>query len=336
MNDSLLDRHVRRQAFLDLGTNAARLAVYAIAPGAPAAPLAERRIVTRLGAGAARNRLAEAGIRRALEAARRLAALARRYRAPLTAVATAAVRDCSNRAEFRARFRAAAGVPLQIIGSGREARLIYRALADSIPADPPTLLLDIGGGSTELSIGTNRRIYEVISWPLGAVRLSEQFPRAMGAGPVPGAVYRQMQREASRSAGARLAALRRHGAISAVGVAGTAGALAALLAARQAVPEDAEPVIACRWINRLAEQMRRLPLAERRALPGMSAGRADIILAGLAILSVILQTLRIRRLRLSRASLRDGLLLEAMSHPPHPATQRRAQDGITALAGSGA
>ncbi len=89
-----------------------------------------------------------------------------------------------------------------------------------------------------------------------------------------------------------------------------------------------EPVIACRWINRLAEQMRRLPLAERRALPGMSAGRADIILAGLAILSVILQTLRIQRLRLSRAGLRDGLLREALE-PVSPG-------GVTASTGSGA
>ncbi len=329
MNGKYRNGRSRRLAFLDLGTNAARLAVYAIGPRRPPSLLAERRIVTRLGAGARGRRLAEAGMRRALVAARRLASDARRLRAPITAIATAAVRDAANRADFLERFRAAAGVPLQIIGGSREARLVYRALADSIPAKPPpTLMLDIGGGSAELIIGTSRRIYAAVSLPLGAVRLSELYPRAMGAGPVPGAVYRQMQRYVIRSAGARLRALRRYGAVSAVGVAGTAGAVAALLAARQPAPDNLEPVIAPRSVERLAERMRRLPLAQRRALPGMTAGRADIILAGLAVLSVILRDLRIQRLRLSRAGLRDGLLREALE-PVSPG-------GVTASTGSGA
>ncbi|MGI6087715.1 MAG: Ppx/GppA phosphatase family protein [Kiritimatiellia bacterium] len=313
MNAILPDQHIRHHAFLDLGTNAARLAVYAIAADAPPSLLTERRIVTRLGSSINGNMPDEAGIRRALEAARRLSLIAKEYRASLTAIATAAVRDSAGRTEFCERFRAITGVPLQIISGYREARLIYHALANSIPADPPTLLLDIGGGSTEIIVGSSKKIHEIISWPIGAVRLSEQFPRSMRAEPTPAAVYCQMQYYVQRHAGARVASLRRYNAVSAVAVAGTSYSLAALITARTAAPDASEPVIACSLINHLAEQIRRLSRAERRALPGMSSGRADIILAGLAILSTILQTLRLQRLHLSNAGLRDGLLREFLS-----------------------
>lgn len=312
-----------------MGTNAARLAVYAIRAQAPPALIAERRMVTRLGAGTVRKNLSEPAMRRALAAARRLAAAARRLRAPLTAVATAAVRDCANRAEFRARFHAAAGVPLQIISGRREARLIYRALSGSIPADPPTLMLDIGGGSTELIVGTSTRICAAISLPLGAVRLAEIFPRITRSEPIPGAVYRKMQRYIRQAAGARITTLRRHGAIAAIGVGGATGAIAAMLAARHSAPaaDAAGPTLAADLPDRLAEQLRRLPLAQRRCLPGMTPDRADIILAGIAILAVILRDLRIRRLRISRCGLRDGLLAEIMPtggrHPPPAAPVRR-------------
>lgn len=318
MNEILHDQRVRHHAFLDLGTNAARLAVYAIAVGAPPRLLIERRIATRLGSAINGKKPDEAGIRRTLEAVRRLSLIANKYRASLTAIATAAVRDSANRTEFCARFRATTGVPLQIISGYREAQLIYHALANSIPTDPPTLILDIGGGSTEIIVGSSHRMYKIMSWPMGAIRLSEQYPRTMGAAPTPGAVYCQMQYYVQQHIGARVASLRRYKATTAVAVAGTAGALAALVTARTSAADVAEPVIPCRLINHLAEQMRRLSRAERRALPGMFADRADIILAGLAILSTILQTLSLQRLHLSNAGLRKGLLQEFLSRRLSP------------------
>ena len=165
-----------RVAVVDIGTNSTRLLVAEVADGRIADELYRRTEITRLGEGVdATGRLSEA----AMERVRGVCA---RYRDVIdnlgakrvVAILTSAVRDAANGDEFREELRRRFGFDAETISGEREARLTYRGATNGRGHDEPLLVLDIGGGSTELVIGAGDDVEFRVSTQIGAVRFTER------------------------------------------------------------------------------------------------------------------------------------------------------------------
>ncbi|HEX9243859.1 MAG TPA: Ppx/GppA phosphatase family protein [Anaeromyxobacter sp.] len=300
-----------RFATIDVGTNTVLLLV-AERRAAGFEPLLERAEITRLGRGVdASGRLDPAAIRETVAVLADYARDARALGAPVLAcVATSAARDASNGAEFFDAARAEAGVAPEVIAGDEEARLVFAsAWRDFGRAGEPLAVLDVGGGSTELSFGDGPAPRGRVSLQVGAVRLTERHVR----GDPPPAVEVEAVRGAARAAVRALAALPgRPAGGRLVGVAGTVTTLAAVL---QALPAyDAARVhgssLALADVERLAATLAALTVPERAALPGMEPKRADVILAGAIVVAEAMRVTGFDALVVSDRGVRWGLLYD--------------------------
>jgi exopolyphosphatase/guanosine-5'-triphosphate,3'-diphosphate pyrophosphatase len=297
-----------RLAAIDVGTNTVLLLV-AERRGGALAPVLERAEITRLGRGVdASGRLDPAAIRETVRVLADYAASARSLGAArIACVATSAARDASNGSEFFEEARRAAGLVPEVISGDEEARLVWAsAWRDFGAAGGPLAVLDVGGGSTELSFGDGPLPRGRTSLQVGAVRLTERHVRS----DPPSADEVGRLREAARAAlqPARALPLPPGGRL--VGVAGTVTTLSAVA---QALPVyDAERVhgapLLRAEIEALAGRLAGLTVAERAALPGMEPKRADVILAGAVIVAEAMALLGFDRLTVSDRGVRWGLL----------------------------
>jgi exopolyphosphatase/guanosine-5'-triphosphate,3'-diphosphate pyrophosphatase len=274
---------VTRVGAVDLGTNSTRLLVADVA-GGRVDEIVRRTEITRLGNGVDARRLLRPA------ATGRVRAVLDRYRAELDALAagrtlavgTSAIRDAANGEAFLAEVEAAYGFTVRLLSGDEEAELTLRGAG---PLASGTLLVDIGGGSTEL-IGAGGRT----SLDIGSVRLTERFLHS------------------DPPAGAELAAAAEHvravlpplEPAAAVGAAGTVEQL-------QVLAGDLTLAAVEQQLDRLAA----LPLAERRAVPGLVAARAPVIVAGALIVREVLRRYGLGRLDFSRRDLLDGVALGA-------------------------
>jgi exopolyphosphatase/guanosine-5'-triphosphate,3'-diphosphate pyrophosphatase len=298
-----------RWATIDVGTNTVLLLV-AERRGATLAPVLERAEITRLGRGVdASGRLDPAAVQETVAVLADYVRAARELGAPVIAcVATSAARDAANGALFFEAARAAAGVSPEVISGEEEARLVWAsAWRDFGGAGGALAVLDVGGGSTELSFGDGAEPRGRASLDVGAVRLTERHVRGDPPSRAEVAALRAAAREAVRPFSrmelppARL-----------VGVAGTVTTLAAV---EQALPRyDAERVhgssLALDDVDRLAATLAALTVRERAALPGMEPKRADVILAGAVIVAEAMRAGRFDRLTVSDRGVRWGLLYD--------------------------
>jgi exopolyphosphatase/guanosine-5'-triphosphate,3'-diphosphate pyrophosphatase len=303
-----------RFATIDVGTNTVLLLV-AERRGGALTPLLERADITRLGRGVdATGRLDPAAIRDTVAVLAEYARAARELGATVLAcVATSAARDAANGAEFFEAARAAAGLAPEVIPGDEEARLVWAsAWRDFGRAGAPLAVLDVGGGSTELSFGDGPAPRGRASLQVGAVRLTERHvrgdpPTAEELGRLVAAAREAVRPFASmegRAPGGRL-----------VGVAGTVTTLAAVA---QALPAyDAEKVhgsaLTLVEIDGLAGRLAHLTVRERAALPGMEPKRADVILAGAVVVAEAMRATDFDRLTVSDRGVRWGLLYDRLA-----------------------
>ena len=281
-------------AAIDLGTNSTKMTVARIGPPAPNNGgvgidiLFDRSEVTRMGKGVDESkRLADDAVERAIAAVERFADEARQAGAStIIAAGTSALRDASNGAEVIAKIKERANVDVQIVDGDREAQLGYMAIAGDaslgfFEADPNTRLLvfDIGGGSTELIVGNAKGIERHQSLNIGAVRLTERFIK--NDPPTEG--------EVAKIEGFALGALqgfgRIDGPITVAGIGGTAVNIAAIL------NPDVDPhgaTVTRADVDALYTKLRGMTLDQRRELRGLEPARADVIIAGAAILGQLL------------------------------------------------
>ncbi len=308
---------IRRLATVDLGTNTVRLLVVE-AEGVRWRPLRQAQRVTRLGEGQrAAGRLLEAPMRRTVETVAEFVAEARGLgAADVRVVATSAVREAPNRAEFVARLREATGHDVIVVSGEDEARLTLQGVAAALPhLGGSFLLFDIGGGSTEFVLARGGRPAMVVSLRLGVVGLAERF---MDDGPVDWDRFALMRDEIAgcleREVPASLAAA---GAPALVGTAGTVTTLAALDLALPAYDAArvhghvlARPAVEG-WLARLGA----LTVAQRAALPCLERGRADVIIPGIAICLAAMARLGYDSLVVSDCGLREGILCEILAAP---------------------
>jgi len=298
-----------RFATIDVGTNTVLLLVVDRAgPGAELSPVVERAEITRLGRGVDRTkRLDPAAIDDTVRVLARFAGEARALGAErIACVATSAARDASNGAAFFERARAEAGLEPEVIAGDEEARLVWASAWHDFGARAPSglVVVDVGGGSTEVCAGTGPLPSARQSLQLGAVRLTE---RAALGDPIDAAGLAQL-RSLARAALEPARALALPGARM-VGVAGTVTTLAAVEAALPVY--DAGVVhgadVSFGALERLHARLGALTVAERARLPGMEPKRADVIVAGCAIVLEAMAALGADRLTVSDRGVRWGL-----------------------------
>jgi exopolyphosphatase / guanosine-5'-triphosphate,3'-diphosphate pyrophosphatase len=281
-----------RAAVIDIGSNSIKVLV--ADRGADGVPVEvhARTLETRIsqGLGLAHPRLSEDGMARGVEAITTLFAEAKQHGATtLVAVATSAVRDAANGADFRTRVEAATGIEIRILTGDEEANFIGAGLTTdpALQAFQDFFVVDLGGGSLECLAFRGRKVAFALSLPLGCVRLTERFV------PAPGEPL--VQADAVKIVGHVRAEL--EGALVPRGVAagspvvGTGGTLTtvrAMRAAREGRPFAAVPAeISVGLLNQTLSEVGPLDLAARKQVPSLAGSRADVFPAALVTLLAV-------------------------------------------------
>lgn len=322
-------------AALDLGTNNCRLLVARPARDGAGGKFrvvdAFSRIV-RLGEGlGADGRLSELAMQRTIDALAVCADKMRRAQVVLArSVATEACRRAGNCSEFLEQAEARTGLAIETISSGEEIRLVLQGCIPLLHPKPEhALVFDIGGGSTEV-IWLRRGVDEpeIIDWvsmPIGVVNLSERY----GYGEIPLVEYRRLVEEVD----SLLAPFcRRHGiageaARGNVQMLGTSGTVTTLVGLRLDLPRYNRAAVDGAYLDfptiaAISERLRGLDCAGRAAYPCIGTERADLVVAGCAILEAICARWPAGRLRVADRGLREGILNELVASPqiaPPPA-----------------
>ncbi|MDZ7680058.1 MAG: Ppx/GppA phosphatase family protein [Acidimicrobiales bacterium] len=305
----------RAHAAIDIGTNSVHLLVARSTADQRFEVLAQEKEVVRLGHGANDMReLSDAAIDRGIAALRRFGQLADIWAADITAVATSAVREADNHEVFIRRAREEAGIEVEIISGVEEARLIHIGVLHALPVfDQRLLVVDIGGGSTELVIGEQGRTIDARSLKLGAIRLTDRFFAGDETGPSQVAACRQYVRA---FLGPAVHDLGVHGFDVAAGSSGTIETLATMAVARRGSdrPRSVSNIeFTTDELAGVIDLLVSVPTVDERAkLPGMDAKRADIIVAGAIVLEQVAAAMGVESLLVSNFALREGVLLDRL------------------------
>jgi exopolyphosphatase / guanosine-5'-triphosphate,3'-diphosphate pyrophosphatase len=305
------------QAAIDIGTNSIHLVVARIDDTGRFDILTREKATVRLGHGSGEmSELAPDAIERGIETLRRFRQLADVENARITAVATSAVREATNKDEFISRARQEAGIDVQVISGAEEARLIHLGVLQAVPIyDKHHLVVDIGGGSTEFILAKAGHTEVGRSLKLGAIRLTDRF--------FPDGVIRPSHvRDCRDYVRAYLAPIAREinelGFEVAVGSSGTINAIAAMAMARRG--RDGRSTNNVTFTRQeLADIVEVLVTRDPEIdkIPGLDPRRSDIIVAGALLLEQIFEELSIAEMTTSEYALREGVLLD-LAHGDDP------------------
>jgi exopolyphosphatase/guanosine-5'-triphosphate,3'-diphosphate pyrophosphatase len=230
------------------------------------------------------------------------------------AVATAATREARNAAEFTRLLRDSAGLEVRVVSGKEEARLIFLGLLSRVHIDGRAIVIDIGGGSTEVAVGDADGAEIVESISLGAIRLSMEGPAPNEDGRVTSDDYETLRHRVRLTSQHTLRDVGRQQA-TAYGTSGTIVNLAAVVARtlHERLPGRDEPLTR-KDLRAVAKRLRAMTVEERRSIPALAPARADIIIAGAAILETLMEDLGIETIvALDDCGLREGLLLDDLA-----------------------
>ena len=299
-----------RLAAVDVGTNSTRLLVADVAGGAMVATHAREMIITRLGKGVDRTgRFDPEALARTLEVLAGYAETCRRLQVTRRrVVATSATRDAADRRAFLGGVRDLLGVDAEVLTGEAEAALTYRGATADLPGEEPTLVVDIGGGSTELILGDGARARAMVSLDIGCVRL---FERHLRGDPPAAAEVAALRAEVAAHLDGVTAVVDPAAADRVVGVAGTVTTVAAIALGLDAYDPRRihRSTIAAADVAATAGKLAAMSVAERAAMPVMARGREDVIAAGALLLDELVQRFQIREVIASEADILDGALL---------------------------
>jgi exopolyphosphatase/guanosine-5'-triphosphate,3'-diphosphate pyrophosphatase len=301
-----------RRAVVDIGTNSTRLLIADVQDDRVAEELERRSTVTRLGAGVdTEGRLSQEAMERVYETLTEYRELIDRRQADdAVAVLTSAVRDASNGQEFAHAVRDRFGLEPTVLSGDEEAQLTFRgAMSVRDPADQtPTLVVDIGGGSTELVIGHGHQATFHVSTQAGVVRQTERHLRD---DPPPPAERRELAADVRQIFADAVPAEQRRWVDRVIAVAGTATSLGAI--AQDLEPYDPEKVHGYRLeradCQEILERVAALPLEQRRQVKGLHPDRAPTIVAGVIILIEVLKLFGSDELEVSEHDILRGAAL---------------------------
>ena len=304
-----------RVAVVDIGTNSTRLLVADVADGR-VSEVERRSTVTRLGRGVdtSRQLAAEAVEDVCYTVGEYMRAYESLGAERVTAIATSAVRDAANSGAFIAELRERFALQARILDGAEEARLVYLGAFTGRPAADSTLVVDIGGGSTELVVGSGGEVGFHVSLQAGTVRHTERYLRADPpdpgeldalAGDVRSLIDAELTGEAIAAAGEGIA------------VAGTPTSLAAI--DQELDPYDPERVhgytLPLESIQRICSMLSSKTLEERLEVVGLHPGRAPTIVAGVVILIQVMRAFGLKEIEVSEHDILYGAALEAARTP---------------------
>ena len=298
-------------AVVDVGTNSTRLLAAEVEDGR-VREMDRRTIVTRLGEGVdAAGRLGEAAMDRVFEVCREYRQAADEAGAErVVAMLTSAVRDSANGAELERELERRFGFEAQTISGEREARLTYMGSTSARHHAAPTLVLDIGGGSTEVVVGEGNNVRFFASTQLGSVRHTE---RHIHTDPPTSAELEACHEAARAALEAAVPRDVRALANEGIAVAGTPTSFAAVELALD--PYDPERVeghsLTLAGCERILGELAALPLAERRLVTGLHPDRAPTIVAGGTILVETMRLFDLDQIEVSERDILHGVALEA-------------------------
>jgi len=300
-----------RVAVVDMGTNSTRLLVADVVDGR-VSEVERRSTVTRLGRGVDTSRqLAAEAIE---DVCRTVGEYIEVYESlgaeRVTAIATSAVRDAANSGAFLAELRERFALDARILEGAEEARLVYLGAFTGRSAADTTLVVDIGGGSTELVVGSGGEVGFYASLQAGTVRHTERHLRTDP--PDPGQLD-ELASDVRSLIDAELTGEAIAAAAAGIAVAGTPTSLAAIDQGLE--PYDPGRVHGYRLgmhrIQRMLSRLSSLPLAERLRVPGLHPGRAPTIVAGTVILVQVMRAFKIKEIEVSELDILHGSALSA-------------------------
>jgi exopolyphosphatase/guanosine-5'-triphosphate,3'-diphosphate pyrophosphatase len=331
---TLSKQELTTYAAVDIGSNSVRLKIAAVNHHR-LKTLHEDREVTRLG-----ESVFESGVVSPESMASTIRALRRFHRAVqahsvdrLRVVATSALRDARNQQAFLAWVHSATGWKVEIISGLEEGRLIHLGVVSNEPAARGRcIMIDLGGGSCEITLSENSAIRQMVSLPLGAVRLTREFlrhdpPIAEEVSRMEDWIRRELRRAEQQMAGERIA--------SVFATSGTAAALAAAALANSRLGVKLSSKAAAKttakaatkiakllphtkvkaWertptasVRKIASKLKHMTVEQRTAVPGIGPKRSEIIVAGAHVYADLLERLNLPGFRYSPMGLRDGIL----------------------------
>ena len=319
------DGDVRISA-IDIGSNSIRQIIADVSSTGQIRVVDEMKAAPRLGAGVQETgELSREASDAAIEALGRMEALARQLGARRTrVVATSAVREASNSAEWLAKVKVETGLDVVVLDGNDEALLSFRsAQAHFDLGTGRAAVIDIGGGSLELAFSADGLVERLISLPLGAIRLTEKY----FSKEITPKTLRRLRRRVRRALKEEFSARDWRGA-QVIGSGGTFTNLAGIVLARQGVKTARTvhgTVVQRVELEHIVDYLSALSPAERQTVAGLNPARSDIIVAGLAAIAEVLARLEAKSLAVSSYGIREGILLDLARVKPRSADRGEAR-----------
>jgi exopolyphosphatase/guanosine-5'-triphosphate,3'-diphosphate pyrophosphatase len=302
-----------RLAAIDIGTNSVHMIVVQVRPDLSFEVIDREKEMVRLGAGGLDGRaLTPTAATAALQALTKFKRLADAYGVDeIVAGATSATREAENGGDFLDAIARETGIRARVITGAEEARLVHLAAAYGIDLGRRAgVVVDIGGGSVEITLGSARHVALARSFKLGVIRLTERFVRS---DPLSPRDERQLEKHVRHEIREHVARIRRRRFVRVVGTSGTILSLGALAASEESgtLPQDLRNVrVSARAIRRLRRRLLAMDQRERLQLAGLDPRRADLAVGGIVLVDTILQELGAEELTLCDLALREGLVLD--------------------------
>ena len=318
-----------RLAAIDIGSNSIHMLVAETEPNGGYRVLGREREMVRLGkTGFGDGALSETAMRDGLEAIAKMTTLARLKGAErVVAVATSAVREAANGADFLARVKALSGLDAQLLTGVEEGRFIYRAVREVVDLGPEAAaIVDIGGGSTEWIATRAGELEQVVSLPLGSLRGAADLK----GDPPSDASFDRLRRRIAKRLGETVP---RGPVERLVATSGTAVCCADLVDHFAGRPwkelSGVQREVRAKDLAQLVERLRPLKRRQIADLPPVGAPRSESLLAGALLLQELVAHAGVDRFQVSDRALREGLVLAALGQPipiaAEPSDLRRRQ-----------
>jgi exopolyphosphatase/guanosine-5'-triphosphate,3'-diphosphate pyrophosphatase len=302
-----------RIAAIDIGTNSIHMIVVQIRPDLSFEVIDREKEMVRLGAGGLDGRaLTPEAVHAGLQVLSKFHRLAESHRVEeVIAVATSATREAENGAEFLKAVTDQTGIRPRVISGTEEARLIHSAAVYgvSVPRDV-AVVVDIGGGSVEITRGSGQAVELGRSLKLGVIRLTERFVKS---DPLEPRDERKLVRHIQNESGKYLDQIARAGFDRVIGTSGTILSLGSVVAGSEGRPAGGSlrnRRIPAKQIRRVRKELVTLSLEKRLRVQGLEPRRADLAVAGAVLLDEILRRLGAEEITLCDLSLREGLVLD--------------------------
>jgi exopolyphosphatase/guanosine-5'-triphosphate,3'-diphosphate pyrophosphatase len=301
-----------RLAAIDIGTNSVHMIVVRVRPDFSFEVIDREKEMVRLGAGGLDGKkLTHEAMTSALQALSKFERLARSHQVDdILAAATSATREAENGGEFLAAIEQTTGMRPRVITGTEEARLIHLAAVYGVDTPKATVVIDIGGGSVEITLGTGPKVQFARSFKIGVIRLTERF---VTSDPLSGRDERKLVKHIGEQVDRYLRHVMAAGFDRVIGTSGTILSIGTVATAldRGTVPAEIRNLrVSAKSLRRLRKEVTNLDLAKRLQLPGLDPRRADLTVAGAVLIDTLLRKLNADEITLCDLALREGLVLD--------------------------